>query len=108
MFNGGDEKTPSLITLKNWWGVTLETLELDPHSNRVQRIDFFGANGRPVYHAILEGHRSLDGFEMPNRMVFARADNTQGFELAVDRLWLNVPVSNGMFMLEQPEHTNAN
>jgi outer membrane biogenesis lipoprotein LolB len=107
VFSKKDEPGKSLLVLKNWWGVTVERIHLDPVRNRFSRLEFFSGGGQPVYHALLDDYQSKGVLEMPYRMTFTSMDKSHGLELAVERLWMNVPVSENMFTLKNPEMEKA-
>lgn len=105
-FANDRESDSRILYLKNWWGGVVEQIHLNPNQNHVQQVDFFSLNGALAYRAQIEDHHFEDTWAMPKRLVFSRIDANQEFELIVDRFWMNVPVSDGLFTLQNPEITS--
>lgn len=93
-------KEPSgyLLILKSGWGNTLERIYLDETKTSVHKIEMFDTFGSLSYQAEFGKIKEIGGHRIPFHLALSN-DEDAGFQLRIDRYWVNVPVSFSKFKL---------
>jgi len=88
---------PNMLNLRQWWGVN-QRVGLDPADGAPVWYERLDSSGGLTYRAIFEETIRIDEYRVPSRLSVV-TDDDDVFHLAVDRCWVNVPVSDDMFVL---------
>jgi hypothetical protein len=91
-------ETGYILSLMGGKGADVEKIHLDQSRTKVRSIEMFTPKGPLAYRVDLNGETEVDGFRIPERLVFSNDDGS-GFQLDVDRFWPNAPVSSDMFVI---------
>jgi hypothetical protein len=87
-----------ILSLIGEKGIDIEKIYLDQSRLRVRRVEMFTPKGPLAYQVDFNGETEVDGFRIPERLVFGNGDGS-GFELDMDKFWPNSPVSSDMFVI---------
>jgi hypothetical protein len=87
-----------ILSLIGEKGIDIEKIFLDQSRMRVRRIEMFTPKGLLAYRVDFNGENEVDGFRIPERLVFSNDDGS-GFQLDMDQFWPNAPVSSDMFVI---------
>ena len=91
-----------VLILKKRWGNICEKIYLDANKRDVRKFEVFDANGALAYRAEFSRMQHIKGHKVPSRLVLSGGDGS-GFQLDVDRYWVNASVSPSIFVLKPPE-----
>jgi len=89
-----------LILKKRWYGI-VEKIYLDEDKTQVRQIEFFNRSGLLIYRARFDEMQAIKKYQVPLRLSIS-SDEGMGFQLEVQKYWVDVPVSPSMFVLEPP------
>ena len=89
-----------LILKKRWYGI-VEKIYLDEDKTQVRQIEFFNRSGSLIYRARFDEMQAINKYQVPLRLSIS-SDEGMGFQLEVQKYWVDVPVSPSMFVLEPP------
>lgn len=91
-----------ILILKKKWRGLIEKIYLDKNKKSAHAVEMFDINGSLVYRAeIFDVHNEAE-YQLPSRIVISN-DDDEGFQLDIEKYWVNVPVSPSLFRLLPPE-----
>ncbi len=91
---------PVLALTDNWWG-TRQKIFYDASLSQVKRVDVFNRSGSLRYRADIDSTQRINGFQVPQRLRLSNNDGI-GFQLDIQRYWVNVDVPASVFVLTPP------
>lgn len=95
-------KSGYVLTLKNRWGTTCERVYLNQNKTDVNRVEMFDLNGTLLYRVEFCGMQTIKSYQVPSCVVFWNEED-RGFQLDIDRYWVDVAVPSSAFVLAPPE-----
>ncbi|MFZ3048210.1 MAG: DUF4292 domain-containing protein [Desulfatirhabdiaceae bacterium] len=94
-------KNGIILTLIGRYGKPSEILFLNSDPNEPYRIEFFDDDGNLEYRVIYEERKEVDGYQIPFRMILNN-DEDVGIQLDMEKIWIDPPVSEDIFILSPP------
>jgi hypothetical protein len=80
----------------------LERVLIDTQAGNVRAVEMFDADGFPMYRAVLDRIKQIDGYRIPFRVVLSNDEGTV-FKLDIEKYWADIPVDPSVFVLKPPE-----
>ncbi|MBW2602915.1 MAG: hypothetical protein JRE28_01190 [Deltaproteobacteria bacterium] len=90
-----------VLLLKNKWGNVREKIYLKDGQD-AHKIEMFDSTGALVYRLKLIGMQEINSYRVPNRLKVSNDDGA-GFQLDLDRYWVDSAVSPSVFTLTPPK-----
>ncbi len=94
-------KNSSVLLLKNKWGNVREKIYLNDRQD-AHKIEMFDSTGALVYRLELIRMQEIKSYRVPYRLKVSN-DDGMGFQLDLDRYWVDAAVSPSVFTLAPPK-----
>ena len=90
-----------LVLKRRWWGVA-EKIYMDENKMRVRLIEYYNRTGTLIYRAGFNEMQMVSGFQVPARLSISNGKDAD-FQLDLNRYYIDVPVTDSMFVLNPPD-----
>jgi len=95
-----------ILVLESAWGNAVEKIYFEDNKKDVRKVEVFDQSGALIYRVEFYGKQTINDYQIPVRLILSDKQGS-GFQLEIDRYWVDVAVSPSIFVLAPPETKGA-